>query len=69
MDTALTRRQLVAWRTAIFTIFLIMGVGFASWASRLPAVKVDLGINDLQVGVLLFVSGVTSILGLSLANV
>ncbi|HKP08863.1 MAG TPA: MFS transporter, partial [Microbacterium sp.] len=47
----------------------IMGVGFASWASRLPAVKVDLGINDLQVGVLLFVSGVTSILGLSLANV
>lgn len=69
MDTALTRRQLVAWRTAIFTIFLIMGVGFASWASRLPAVKVDLGINDLQVGVLLFVSGATSILGLSLANV
>ena len=69
MDTALTRRQLVAWRTAIFTIFLIMGVGFASWASRLPAVKNDLGINDLQVGVLLFVSGVTSIVGLSLANV
>lgn len=69
METALTRRQLVAWRTAIFTIFLIMGVGFASWASRLPAVKNDLGINDLQVGVLLFVSGVTSIAGLSLANV
>ncbi|GAA5200951.1 MFS transporter [Microbacterium jejuense] len=69
MDTALTRRQLVAWRTAIFTIFLSMGVGFASWASRLPAVKDDLGINDLQVGVLLFVSGATSIVGLSLANV
>lgn len=69
MDTALTRRQLVAWRTAIFTIFLIMGVGFASWAARLPAVKGDLGINDLQVGVLLFVAGAASIVGLSLANV
>lgn len=69
MDTALTRRQLVAWRTAIFTIFLVMGVGFASWASRLPAVKNDLGINDLQVGILLFVAGAASIVGLSLANV
>ncbi|MFE5408173.1 MFS transporter [Microbacterium sp. NPDC056569] len=69
MDTALTRRQLVAWRTAIFTIFLVMGVGFASWAARLPAVKSDLGINDLEVGILLLVSGATSIVGLSLANV
>ena len=69
MDTALTRRQLVAWRTAIFTIFFVTGLGFASWASRLPAVKNDLGINDLQIGILLFVSGAASIVGLSLANV
>ncbi len=69
MDTALTRTQLVRWRAAIFTIFFITGLGFASWASRLPAVKNDLGINDLQLGVLLFVSGAASIVGLSLANV
>jgi MFS family permease len=69
MDTALTRTQLVRWRAAIFTIFFITGLGFASWASRLPAVKTDLGINDLQLGVLLFVSGAASIVGLSLANV
>ncbi|MGN6221355.1 MAG: MFS transporter [Microbacterium sp.] len=69
MDTALTRTQLVRWRAAIFTIFFITGLGFASWASRLPAVKADLGINDLQLGVLLFVSGAASIVGLSLANV
>jgi MFS family permease len=69
MDLALTRSQLVRWRAAIFAIFLATGIGFASWASRLPAVKVLLGIDDFQVGVLLFVSGAASIIGLSLANV
>ena len=69
MDAILTRPQLVRWRTAIFTIFFVSGLGFASWASRLPAVKVDLDINDFQIGVLLFVSGAAAIVGLSLANV
>ena len=69
MDTVLTRTQLVGWRTAIFTIFFVTGLGFASWASRLPAVKNDLGITDLEIGVLLFVAGAASIVGLSLANV
>lgn len=69
MDTVLTRRQLKAWRAAIFAIFFVTGLGFASWASRLPAVKTDLGINDLELGILLFVMGAASILGLSLANV
>ncbi|MFS0734374.1 MFS transporter [Microbacterium jepli] len=69
MTSVLTRPQLVAWRTAIFAIFFATGLGFASWAARLPAVKVDLGINDFEVGVLLFVSGATSLVGLSLANI
>nr|WP_315269326.1 MFS transporter [Microbacterium lemovicicum] len=68
MTSVLSRPQLVAWRTAIFAIFFATGLGFASWAARLPAVKVDLGINDFEVGVLLFVSGATSLIGLSLAN-
>ncbi|WP_345801034.1 MFS transporter [Microbacterium sp. AZCO] len=69
MDTALSRRQIVAWRTAIFAIFFATGLGFATWASRVPAVKANLGINDFEVGLLLFASGAASILGLSLANV
>ncbi len=69
MDAVLTRPQLVRWRTAIFAIFFATGLGFASWAARLPAVKIDLGINDLQIGVLLFISGAAAIVGLSLANV
>ncbi|MCW3492930.1 MFS transporter [Microbacterium sp. SSM24] len=69
MDTPLTRSQLVNWRTAVFTIFFVTGLGFASWAARLPAVKRDLGINDLQIGILLFLSGAAAIVGLSIANV
>lgn len=69
MDAVLTRAQLVHWRTAIFAIFFATGVGFASWASRLPAVKTSLGIDDVGIGALLFVIGAASIVGLSLANV
>ena len=65
----LTRAALVRWRTAIFTVFFVTGLGFASWASRLPAVKAGLGVDDLQIGILLFVAGAASIVGLSLANV
>ncbi|GAA5034631.1 MFS transporter [Microbacterium fluvii] len=69
MDSALTRPQLVHWRTAIFTIFAVTGLGFASWASRLPAVKQELATDDFGIGVLLFVAGAASIVGLTLANI
>jgi MFS family permease len=60
---------LVAWRTAIFVVFFVTGLGFATWASRVPSVKVNLDVNDFQIGLLLFASGAASIIGLSLANV
>ena len=69
MDPVLTRPQLVRWRNAIFTVFLVCGVGFASWASRLPSVKVLLGLDDFGIGILLFVMGAASIVGLSIANI
>lgn len=68
-STHLDRAQLVNWRTAVFTLFLLCGVTFASWASRLPAVKQNLGIDDFQVGVLLFALGLGSLIGVMLANV
>jgi MFS family permease len=68
VETALTRPALVRWRAAIFTVFFVTGLGFASWASRLPSVKAVLGIDDFGIGVLLFVSGAAAIVGLSLAN-
>jgi len=69
MDTVLSRQQLSRWRMAIFAIFFATGLGFATWASRVPAVKAALEINDFEVGILLFASGAASIIGLSLANV
>lgn len=56
------------WRSAIFTLFFICGLGFASWASRLPSVKVALGTDDFGIGVLLLLLGAGSLVGLSLAN-
>ncbi len=67
--TALSRPRLVQWRTSIFTLFLLCGVTFASWASRLPAVKQNLGIDDFEVGVLLFAMGAGSLIGVMSANV
>lgn len=67
METALTRSQLVRWRTAIFAIFLASGLSIATWASRVPAIKASLGIDNIQVGMLLLGMGVASIVGLSLA--
>ncbi|MEZ5214258.1 MAG: hypothetical protein R2692_05745 [Microbacterium sp.] len=68
-SSTLSRPQLVHWRTAIFTLFLLSGVTFASWASRLPAVKQNLGIDDFEVGVLLFAMGAGSLAGVMSANV
>jgi len=67
--TTLDRRDLVNWRTSIFTLFLLCGVTFASWASRLPAVKQNLGIDDFEIGILLFSMGAGSLIGVMSANV
>lgn len=67
--SALDRARLVHWRTAVFTLFLLCGVTFASWASRLPAVKQNLAIDDFEVGVLLFAMGAGSLAGVMSANV
>lgn len=69
LDTPVTGTRLAHWRLAVFTLFLLCGVTFASWASRLPAVKQNLGIDDFEVGVLLFAMGAGSLLGVMSANV
>lgn len=65
MDHALTRSQYVRWRNAIFAIFLASGVSIATWASRVPDIKIALGIDNAQIGLLLLGMGVASILGIS----
>lgn len=69
MESALTRSQLVRWRTAIFAIFLASGLSIATWASRVPAIKDTLGVDRTTLGLMLLVGGVASIVGLSLSTV
>lgn len=65
MDSALTRPQLVRWRAAIFAVFLVSGLSVATWAARVPDIKLALDIDKSQVGMLLLGAGIASIIGIS----
>lgn len=62
--TPLTRHQIVAWRNAVFAIFVLPGIAIASWVSRLPAARDALDVGPAQVGFLLFGIAAGSIVGL-----
>jgi MFS family permease len=65
MEAALNRSQFVRWRAAIFAIFLASGLSIATWASRVPGIKLALELDNAQVGMLLLGMGVASIIGIS----
>jgi MFS family permease len=64
MTDTLTRRQLHAWRNAIFVVFALSGVSIASWVARLPAVRDQLDLDTAQIGVLIFAMSAGSVIGL-----
>ncbi|SES00841.1 MFS transporter [Streptomyces qinglanensis] len=45
-------------QTAIAALFCSLGFQYATWASRIPAIKSDLGLGAAQVGMLLMAAGV-----------
>jgi MFS family permease len=45
-------------QAAVAALFLLLGFQYATWASRLPAVKARLGLSDAEVGLLLMACGV-----------
>lgn len=53
---------------AVFTVFLLSGVNFASWAARLPAVRDALGLTPEQMGVLLLIGAFGSLGSLPLSG-
>ncbi|KAA9106313.1 MFS transporter [Microbacterium rhizomatis] len=69
MDAVLTRPQLVRWRAAVFAIFLASGLSISTWAARVPDIKVAVDVDRAQLGLMLFVGGVASIIGVTLASV
>ncbi|SDS83257.1 MFS transporter [Paraoerskovia marina] len=65
MPTTLTPQR-AAW--AVATVFFASGFAFASWASRLPAVRDALGFGEAQMGLLLLSAAVGSICALPLSG-
>ncbi|MEN0022629.1 MAG: MFS transporter [Microbacterium sp.] len=65
MQHVLSRPQYVRWRAAVFAIFFISGLSVATWASRVPDIKIALEIDKAQVGMLLLGAGIASIVGIS----
>lgn len=60
----LTIQKPVAARTATGVMFFTMGVGFASWASRIPDIQEKLNLNAAQLGGVLIGMPVGSLLSL-----
>ncbi|MGN6741713.1 MAG: MFS transporter [Amnibacterium sp.] len=59
-----TAPELARWRNALFLIFALSGLIFASWVSRVPGVRDLLHASTDEMGLLIFGIAVGSILGL-----
>jgi MFS family permease len=55
-------------RVAILAYFFILGVGFAAWGARLPAIKLSLHLSDGRLGLALFAVPAGSVLTLALSG-
>jgi fucose permease len=64
-SAALTRRQVVAWRNAVFLIFALSGIALASWVARTPSIRDVLGASTFQMGMIVFGLALGSIVGLT----
>jgi MFS family permease len=53
---------------AVFAVFVLNGFNFASWASRIPTVRDELDLSAAQVGVLLLIGSIGSLLALPLSG-
>jgi MFS family permease len=57
-----------AQRVAVACFFFIVGLSFASWASRIPDIKTRLGLNEAQLGGILFALPAGSMLSMPLSG-
>lgn len=64
MTTTLDERAVRRASFAVFGVFALSGFNFASWASRLPAVQSGLDLRKDQMGLLLFVGAIASVVAL-----
>jgi fucose permease len=62
--TALPRERVVAARTAVFVVFALAGVAFATWASRIADAKAGLDLSAGQLGATLFAMSAGSMIAM-----
>ena len=55
------RERVVSARTAVFVVFALAGLVFASWASRIADTKAALGLTAGELGLTLFAASVGSV--------
>lgn len=60
----LQRRQLIAWRNAVFTVFTLSGLLLSTWTARIPGVRDGLGLDTASVGVMILGMSAGAVLGL-----
>jgi MFS family permease len=66
--TRAPERVTVAWRNSVMLVFGISGFALASWLSRVPSVRDELGATTFQMGVLALAISAGSICGFVLAG-
>lgn len=57
-------RQIGAWRNTIYYVFALTGFAFATWVSRTPAIRDELGASTNEMGWIIFGLAMGSIVGL-----
>ncbi|MGH1526887.1 MFS transporter [Leifsonia sp. L25] len=64
------RRELTAWRNAVFVIFILSGLAMATWVARIPGVRDDLGLgkDPSAVGLLILACRSARSIGLSVSS-
>ncbi|GAA2719931.1 MFS transporter [Cellulomonas aerilata] len=67
-DRPTVERAVTTASTAVFAVFVLNGFNFASWASRLPAVRDALSLSAAQVGVLLLIGSIGSLAALPVSG-
>ncbi len=64
----LSRERLTSARAAVFVVFALAGLVFASWASRIADTKAALGLTPGELGTTLLAASIGSLTGLPLAG-
>jgi MFS family permease len=63
-DAPRPRRELTAWRNAVFAVFFLSGLSMASWVARLPAVRDFTELSTQGVGLVIMGGSIGAVLGL-----